>query len=57
MVIKLITILVVSTILYILNIILGYKFIEKNAKKVNYNCLKCGVYDCPSKTCIKKKGV
>lgn len=40
-----------------INSILGYKLIYKQAKKANYNCLKCSVYDCPSKHCIKKKGV
>lgn len=26
---------------------------RKESKKHNYNCLKCGVWDCPNKECLK----
>lgn len=50
------TILILGFLGILINI-LGYKFIERKAKKANYNCLKCSIYDCPSKICITKKGI
>lgn len=40
-------------------IYLIFDFIEmrKSSKKANYNCFNCSFWSCPSKNCIKKRGV
>lgn len=39
--------------------VIKIKLIEREAKKHNYNCDKCGIYDCPYKDCrkYKKEGI
>lgn len=29
---------------------------KRDAKKNNYDCKKCGVWDCPYRECVKNKG-
>lgn len=48
--------LVVAFIYLIFDFIEIY-FSRKFSKKANYNCFNCLFWSCPSKNCIKKRGV
>lgn len=42
-------------IVMIINDLIMLHFKRKDAKKCNYDCSKCKVYDCMSKECNKKR--
>ena len=48
-------ILVYFAVVSCINALIMLHFKRKDAKKCNYNCKECGVWDCMSKECNKKR--